>query len=268
MNRETIKLLDRVYRMQSKDNVRLHVDALKNAIDRELEAFDLQYKLTTDAAGPFIQARVRLDGTDAFAAMNLLALNHGMRRDPVDILSLHPGKIIHRAKIKSPGKVGFGIFIDIGSKDDKDALYPQFAMREQLTAGKKESTRQIARIHGFCDGFGMEVAIAGHEPGGKTTVELGPATIREFLTWVQDGRDRILCHGELTWRLRDGFTTQVGTTKRFMFQDAGFLDTIVTCDAKTDGAGIIALVGKHFPHVKMGVFNGTKVAKYHQEPDS
>ncbi|NMC06160.1 MAG: DUF2110 family protein, partial [Candidatus Lokiarchaeota archaeon] len=145
--------------------------------------------------------------------------------------------------------------------DGKNALYPLFRMREQLADNKKVPARRIAKLFGFCDGFSYPVVVTGIDEDSKVFVELEKRAVEEFKAWQNDGLDRVMCHGDTKESIEHALVKAGAKKEHFMIQESGFLDCIITCDKRTEGAGLVGLIGPRMSHVTMAVFNGAEAGK-------
>ncbi|MHA1682768.1 MAG: hypothetical protein ACTSUE_17655 [Promethearchaeota archaeon] len=232
---------------------------LKASAGKNLDVFEVKFEIKEYQVGRNKTLKVSLVGEDALAAKNYIALKHGCI-EPLGYFKEQ--KSIHRAKVKEPRRLGFGIFMDVGISTGKDALFPVYMMQEQLLGKNKVSSRVIAKYFGFCDGFGLDVVVEKKSKGGKVEVRISNDLVEMFRLWGEDGLDRVLCHGETADRLGKLVVDAMKTDRHVMVSEHGFLDTIITCDARTAGAGIVSLVGSKLPHVKFSVFNGSKVREF------
>ena len=250
-------LLDRVETDRDRRITIARLDLLKKSIKDSIDAFDIEHDMAEIKGNNVIWLQVKLRGEDAVAAANFLKLKHGAK---VMLVDLQEETTIQRAKADASGATGFGMFFDIGL-ENKHALYPLYRMREQLAIGKKLPARKLVKMFGFCDGFGFPVVVTEINEQSKITIELDAQVVEEFATWREDSVDRVFCHGETKEGIERAIANSGAKREHLMVQEAGFLDCIITCDARTEGKGIIALIGPTLSHVKLAVFNAAEVTK-------
>src|SRR5271157_109974 len=253
----SMTLLDRVEMDRDRRITRARSDLLKKSITDSIDAFDIEHEVKEIKGNNVTWLQVKLRGEDAVAAANFLKLKHGAK---VMLFDVQEGTTIQRAKADASGSTGFGMFFDIGL-ENKHALYPLYRMRDQLTNGKKIPARKLAKMFGFCDGFGFPVLVTEVDEQSKIFVELDARVVDEFATWRDDALDRVLCHGETKEGIERVITSSGAKKEHIMVQEAGFLDCIITCDSRTEGAGIISLIGPALSHVKFAVFKAAEVNK-------
>jgi hypothetical protein len=257
MSSTTITLLDQVEIDRNREITSARLALLKKAVRQDIEAFNVKWSIEEIKKGESITFKIPIAGEDSEAARNFLRLKHGARTTLVDV---RDEQALPRARADAPDSAGFGIFFDIGL-EGKNALYPLFRMREQLLDNKKLPSRRIAKMFGFCDRFSYPVVVTGIDENSKVFVELDPRAVDEFKAWQRDGLDRVICHGDTKEAIERTLVKAGAKKEHFMIQEAGFLDCIVTCDNRTEGAGLVGLIGPHLSHVTMAVFNGAEAGK-------
>lgn len=253
----SMTLLDHVEIDRDRRVTSARLAMIKKSIEGSIETFDIEHEIDEIKAKNAIWIKVKLHGDDAVAAANFLKLKHGAKIMLVDV---QEDTTIQRAKADASGATGFGMFFDIGL-ENKHALYPLYRMREQLANGKKLPARKLAKMFGFCDGFGFPVVVTEIDKQSRVTIELDAKVAEEFASWREDSVDRIFCHGETKDGIERAIAKSGAKKEHVMVQEAGFLDCIITCDARTEGKGIVALIGPALSHVKLAVFNAAEVNK-------
>ena len=251
MSARTFTLLDRVPRGKQARATRAKVQELVSLVAEALDVFEVSSDISEVVEGKYICIKVMLEGEDTIPAMNFLNVKFGVGKE---MGAINPGDEIHRARIVAPGGVGFGVFFDIGMGAGKHALYPLHRMREQLAGGKTIPARPLIKTFGFCEQFSLPVVVT-KTGGGKVEIEMSPRVVEEFTAWRMDGLDRVFCHGEHARVLERALKEKLDVRHHTIAQETGFLDAIITVDKRTDGPGIMSLLGPHFSHVKMAVFN-------------
>jgi hypothetical protein len=253
----SMTLLDRIEVERDRRITLARLDMLKQSIKESIEAFDIKHDIIEIKGNNVIWLQVKLRGEDSVAAANFLKLKHGSK---VMLFDVQEGTTIPRAKADASGATGFGMFFDIGL-ENKHALYPLYRMREQLAIGKKLPARKLAKMFGFCDGFGFPAVVTEVDEQAKITIELDGRVVEEFAIWREDSVDHVLCHGETKEGIERVIAKSGAKREHVMIQEAGYLDCIITCDARTEGKGIVALIGPALSHVKLAVFNAAEVKK-------
>ncbi|MHA1793900.1 MAG: DUF2110 family protein [Promethearchaeota archaeon] len=235
------------------------IRTFKDDLSRSLEVFDIDYQVREIIIKDSWHLEISLDGEDAFAARNYINLKYGMLLNGTELKS---GMLIHKAKVKEPLKMGFGIFFDIGLKErGKDALFSLHEMRRQLINGKKAPSRKIARYFGFCEGFSYPVRVLNINDKGEVFINLDARFSGMMRRWIDDGMDVVFCHGDTKERLHRELKRIFKDKLPVMVDDLGLFDCTITCKKKTDGAGIVSLLGPKLSHVKFSVLNSKMIKK-------
>ena len=123
-----LKLLTKIY--SSKKQVFSHI---QREIDEQIK--DLNVTITSIVLDDDEFVTIALEGKDEVAASNYIASIFGESKKLGEVKE---GDIV-KGYICSSGKVGFGIFVDIGIKNPYqiDVLIPLFILRKQLVDDKK-----------------------------------------------------------------------------------------------------------------------------------
>nr|MDO8114494.1 DUF2110 family protein [Candidatus Sigynarchaeota archaeon] len=256
MNDISITLLDSVKIDWGRGITSDRLDMLKKSVNDALATFTIEYNIEEIKKENTISLRVTLKGEDAQAARNFLKLKHGAR---VMLVDLKAGDTAQRGKVDASGSTGFGLFFDVGL-EDRNALYPLYRMREQLTDGKKIPARKLAKLFGFCDDYGLPVTVLEIDDKSRVSVELDQRIVDEFKSWREDGLDRVFCHGASMDNVKKALAKSGAKKEHVMVQETGFLDCIITCDKQTNGTGIITLIGPQLPQAKLAVFNASGIS--------
>lgn len=170
-------------------------------------------------------------------------------------------------QLSSVGKVGFGIFVDVGIEGpSKEVLIPLFRLRQQLTPNAKLSTKEIIELYGFQDKLPVEIEITkiSYEKKGQPKVE-GQFTERylEFLNrLVQDGYETIFTTGLARQSVKKTIAKRGHSIDIVQIDRIGPLETAVLCKPGTTAVGIIAHIGKFIPECKMSIFRPQNLTKY------
>src|SRR5207245_10787849 len=114
-----------------------------NILSREAQGLRVDWEI----AAPQQWLQVRARGEDAETFLNLLKEKFG--EAPV-LRSKVERWDVRRGFITGSGRVGFGVYVDIGiiQPTRKDALYPLHRLRSQLTDGALISSSDILQDYG------------------------------------------------------------------------------------------------------------------------
>lgn len=224
--------------------------ALDYILSEELENLDVEIVKIEFNKEKY--AEITLDGNDEVMAKNFLINNHGSKRS---ISTINVGDQI-LGRFKDVGGVKFGSFVDAGletSKQNIDALYPLFAMREQLADGNKVPLMNILRAFGIVENLPMFFEITKREIlGGKIWVEL----TEQSLDWIFDSLERekealILC-GTTRRMIKQALIRTEHVEDIEIIERIGLLEYRLVCKKGTRADGLIPELGPHLGRTKIG----------------
>src|SRR5438132_5389013 len=160
-----------------------------NVLSREAQGLRVYWEI----AAPQQWLQVRARGEDAETFLNLLKEKFG--EAPV-LRSKVERWDVRRGFITGSGRVGFGVYVDIGilQPTRKDALYPLHRMRAQLSDGALKSSGEILQEHGLLDYFPVDVIVT-HSHGENVTVELADKSRDLLIWWRKLLFDRVIAAG-------------------------------------------------------------------------
>ncbi len=170
-------------------------------------------------------------------------------------------------QLTSVGKVGFGLFLDVGVEGpSREVLIPLFKLRQQLANGEKKSTPEIIELYGFIDHLPVEIIITKitYEKKGKPKLE-GEFSERflEFLHMkVHERYEIIFTTGVSRQMVKKTIAKRGHTVDILQIDRIGPLETAVICKPGTTAAGIIAHIGQFIPHCRMSIFKPARAQKY------
>lgn len=162
-------------------------------------------------------------------------------------------------RMVSPGKVGFGVFVDIGVRrgnKHSDALLPLYQMRDDL-ALDDHSTREIVKMLGLIDGYPIPVIVDTIEkdPNIKINLRYSKEYINQVNRWAEEDREKMI----FTKTLESNINSVVNELELNKYIEnitsIDPLTTIITCDAKTNASGLIPKLGARLRNVPIGIFH-------------
>jgi len=162
-------------------------------------------------------------------------------------------------RIISPGKVGFGVFVDVGIRSQSkqnDALLPLYQLREDLELDEL-STREIVRMLGWVDGYPIPVVVDDLqvEPKLKINLRLHSSYIQQLIDWADKDLERMI----FTKTLTSSVTTQLRNLRLMSSIDdvtsRDPLTTILTCNNRTHASGLVPKLGARLNKVPIGIFH-------------
>lgn len=195
---------------------------------------------------------LRSKGEDSEAFLNMLKEKFG--EAPVSHSKIERWDV-QRGFITGAGRVGFGVYVDLGIVEParKDALYPLHRMRAQLADGAARSSRDILLENGLSDYFPLSVIVTDIQ-GEKLSVELTDKTRDLFLSWKKLPFDRVVVTGIDRDRLEKVVYDSKLEIDVIRVQGLSLLVQCLVCKIDTDAPGIIAKVGRHLKGVGLTAF--------------
>ncbi len=214
------------------------------------EASGLRTDWEFSAPQQWLQIRARGDDADAF--LNLLVEKFGEA-------PIHHSKVqrwdVRKGFITGSGRVGFGVYVDLGIIDPvrKDALYPLHRMRAQLSDGVAKSSREILHENALADYFPVSVTVTELE-GEKVSVELADETRERFLWWKQLPFDRVIAIGIGREEVEKAVQSAKLGFDVIKIETLSLLVQCLVCKMDTEAPGVIARIGSRLRGVGLAAF--------------
>ncbi|MHA2001528.1 MAG: DUF2110 family protein [Promethearchaeota archaeon] len=170
-------------------------------------------------------------------------------------------------QLRSVGKVGFGLFVDVGIETPvKEVLIPLFRLRVQLLGGKKLSTHEISKLYGFIDNFPVEIEVTKmeFEKGAKPKFE-GKFTdefLEKMRRLIGEGLEIVFTTGESRQMVKRTLAKRGHTIDIAQIERIGPLETAIQCHKGTSGPGILSHIGPFLSNCRMSVMRPQKLQKY------
>ena len=183
--------------------------------------------------------KITLDGPDEEAAARYLEERFGAL---TEITELQEGEV-RRGKIIDLGKVGYGLYVDVGvtrEGDFVDALVPVFSLRRALQAGRGFSVRRISRHLGLLENLPLEVRITSVE-GEKG--EIAAELTHEQARWLVRKTNRFYVCGETRRRIKNALSETGNSGRVVRIRRLGLLESEVQCMPGINPYSIIRQVG-------------------------
>ncbi|MHA1856869.1 MAG: DUF2110 family protein [Promethearchaeota archaeon] len=227
--------------------------------DLNVEIDEIQYKISD-------RIFVRLIGTnkdDLKFVSNILREITGKIYDSQNV----PKNRTLHGILKSVGKIGFGVFVDVGIESpSKEVLIPLHKLRSQLVNDKKLSLNEIINLYGFMDFLPVEIEVTKiqNEKGGKIQFE-GQFT-DNFLTqleeWIDSGLDIIFTTGIARQLIKRTIAKRGHSIDIIQIDRLGPLETAIICKEDTNGPGIISHIGPFLPNCRFSTLRSKKLQKF------
>jgi len=219
-----------------------------NILSKEASGLRVDWEIS--AAQQWLHVRAR--GDDAEAFINLLLEKYG--KAPVQSSRIERWDV-RRGFITGSGRVGFGVYVDLGIVEPfkKDALYPLHRMRAQLADGTIKSAREILFENALVDYFPVDVVVS-EIVGDKIAVELADRTYDQFQQWRKLLFDRVIAVG-----IERDYTENIIKTANLgldviKIESLSLLVQCLVCKFDTDSPGIVARLGNRLRGVALASF--------------
>ena len=219
-----------------------------NVLSRETQGLRVDWEI----AAPQQWLEVRARGEDAETFLNLLKEKFG--EAPV-LRSKVERWDVRRGFITGSGRVGFGVYVDIGilQPTRKDALYPLHRMRAQLSDGALKSSREILQENGLLDYFPVDVIVTQLQ-GENVTVELADKSRDLFMWWRKLLFDRVIAAGiDRDYAEKTVKSANLGLDV-IKIETLSLLVQCLVCKFDTDAPGVIAKIGSRLRGVELTSF--------------
>jgi hypothetical protein len=215
-----------------------------------VEELDIEVKhITSDKKG---HIKLSIDGSDEEFVTNVLSQEYGLVPEKHVIL---PGSQ-HRGQLVDVGKVGFGLYVDIGITKPTmfDALIPLHRLREQ-TNMTKSALRRIANTLVLVDNFPIDIKIISIDfSNQKIEAELANSFLDQLTRWISDDHERLLVFGANPSMIDQALHQSRHTDDIYEIERLGYLEHSLVCKRSTRASGILAAIGPKLRGVAMHLF--------------
>ncbi|MHA2395392.1 MAG: DUF2110 family protein [Candidatus Thorarchaeota archaeon] len=194
---------------------------------------------------------VKIDGEDEEFVANALAKDYGrsLQSDNLVPNKTYPGQLI------DVGKVGYGIYSDIGVTDSKrmDALVPLHRLREQLDM--QAPLRTISEAFVLVDYLPVEVNITSIDLyNERIETEFDQSTLTRISDWLQDDHERLLVFGANRNQIESSLKKTSHREDIYEIEQLGKFEFSLRCKRSTRASGILAAIGPRLRGVPMHLF--------------
>jgi hypothetical protein len=203
---------------------------------------------------------LEVSGEDEVAAVNYLTHLYGKAQD---LATLKEGDIV-KGYVTSSGKVGFGLFVDIGIKEpyEVDALVPLYTLREQLMQGKKKPVRKIIELFSLVDNFPLEIFVEKVSIGlKKIEARFSDKQLELFNKWLDESLDRLIIIGALEEEIESTLRRTKHTHDIIEIEKIGWMEYSLACKFNTSAKGLIPEIGRLLSKAKFEIFSPGSIKK-------
>ncbi len=214
-------------------------DAIQRLLSREAAGLKVDWEFSA----PEEWLEVRAKGEDADAFLNLLKDKFGetpQQHSKVERWDVRRGFIV------GSGRVGFGVYADLGITEPlrKDALYPLHRMRAQLADGTMLPCREILEENALADDFPVKVLVTEVDRE-RLTVELADETHEMFASWKSLPFDRVVALGATRGMVEAAVKNLRLDYDVIKVEPLSIFTHCLVCKLGTEAPGVIARIGSH-----------------------
>jgi len=248
-----LTLLEKLYGPREADTQR----ALSELLTSFISGLDAEAKFIGKDARGWIQ--VDVSGSDSTIVTNYLRKRFGLASSFADIHT----PMVFKGKIVDSGKVGYGVYVDIGLSPPSsiDALIPLHRLRSHLADGRKLSSREIIDLFCLHDNFPLSIRLVEVDVEGKKIgAEPSDIQIKLFRDWLSSQLDRVIVLGAHYEQV--ALVLRKSGVNRYVAKvdELGFLEYAIACKLGTDAPGVIKALGQYLRGVQLCAFSPRKVS--------
>jgi hypothetical protein len=225
--------------------------ALLDAFQKEISSLTSELhvrinRITTNKRG---HITLRIVGEDEEFVSNILAKKFGLVPTFEELVSktTKPGFLI------DVGKVGYGLYVDIGINNPRyiDPLIPLHRLREQALM-QNQSIRFISKALIFVEHLPLEIEITYIDKiNQEVEAQLAPSTLERLNRWIKDDHERLLVFGVPENLLRNTLAKLNHLQDIYEFETLGKFEHSLRCKRTTRASGILAAIGPKLRGVPM-----------------
>ncbi|MBS7623609.1 DUF2110 family protein [Candidatus Bathyarchaeota archaeon] len=196
---------------------------------------------------------IEYDGEDSEVFTEALKNRYGAA--PIQFSRLRLGDV-YRGFVVGSGKVGYGLYIDIGviTPSRKDGLYPLHRMRAQLIDGESRPLREIARRFCLYEGLPLDVRVESLEADGRISLALTERQEAFFKGWETYPFDRVVVVGALAGGVRAAIRNTGLERDIVNVERLSLASSILTCKLGTEALGVISKLGPELAGARLYPF--------------
>ncbi|HZD13257.1 MAG TPA: DUF2110 family protein [Candidatus Binatus sp.] len=236
------------------ENILRHNPSLVDQYIRRMsQGLKLEWKSSISNNG-WLSIHVR--GEDAEAFQSLLLKKFG--EASIDLSKIEKWDLA-RGFITGLGRVGYGVYVDIGIQQPrpKDALYPLHRMRAQLSDGALESVKQISTMNALVDYFPVKVLVTEVD-GDRVSVELADETHEQLMNLRKYPFDRLIAVG-LTKTQAENTVREMNVSSDVVeVRELSLFVQELVFKIGTEAPGMIAKMGNRLRGVNLAAYRAWK----------
>lgn len=202
--------------------------------------------------------QIEVTGEDIIVFKNYLKKTYGLAVEELKQVNI---KRKIRGKIVDSGRIGYGIYVDIGITSPKtiDALVPLYKLRSQLLGGRQFSIKKILKNYCLYDNMPLEIIITKVDyENMKIEAELSKNQIVTYRKWFDTDLDRVIVIGATADIVNEAIKKSRVSRDIEKIVSFGLLEQSIICKKGTEAPGIIAKIGSNLPKVSLRAFSSKK----------
>jgi hypothetical protein len=225
------------------------LETIRSEISQMVDELDAQItSIGTDKKNHIV---VNIAGEDQEFVTNALAKEYGRSLQSGNLVpnKTYPGQLI------DVGKVGYGLYSDIGVTDSKrmDALIPLHRLREQL--GLHGPLRAISEAFVLVDYLPVEVNLTSIDLyNNRVEAEFTQSTLTRITDWMHDDHERLLVFGANQYQIESSLKKTNHREDIYEIEQLGKFEFSLRCKRSTRASGILAAIGPRLRGVPMHLF--------------
>ncbi|AAL80614.1 DUF2110 domain-containing protein [Pyrococcus furiosus DSM 3638] len=193
--------------------------------------------------------KIILQGEDSEISANLIREEFG--EIPRSLSNVNVGDIFV-GRLIDLGKVGYGVYVDIGilTPRPKDALLPLYWLKRTF---EDKPVRQMIREFGWVDNLPVEVRIEKVERlAQEIEVYLTEKWIKKLKGWLTDKHDKLFIAGTISENVENALIQTGHSRDVRRIEELGLMETMLILKKGTHAPGIIKEIGPYIRAAKIG----------------
>ncbi|MFX1604492.1 MAG: DUF2110 family protein [Promethearchaeota archaeon] len=225
------------------------LETIRSEVKEMVAELDVQItSLGTDNKNHIV---VKIYGEDEEFVANVLAKEYGksLQSDSLSPNKIYPGQLI------DVGKVGYGLYSDIGVTDSKrmDALLPLYRLRDQLDLHGPLKT--ITETFVLVDHLPVEVNLTSIDLyNNRVEAEFSETTLTRITEWIHDDHERLLVFGANLGQIENSLKKTSHREDIYEIEQLGKFEFSLRCKRSTRASGILTAIGPRLRGVPMHLF--------------
>jgi hypothetical protein len=225
------------------------ITTIKNELKSSIGDLDIEIiKVTIDSRN---HLRVTISGEDEEFVTNHLAKTYG---ECLALQELAPN-IVTKGSLVDVGKVGFGLFVDIGLDPSLhlDPLIPLHQLRSQI--GVNRPLREISKNLCLMEHLPIEVRITQvNLTNQRVEAELSSEALETLHKWSTDDHERLLVFGANQEMIEAALKRSGHAGDIYESHCLGRFETALVCKRSTRASGIVAAIGPRLKGIPIHLF--------------